>query len=176
MNLEKILSVTNGHLNAENSLVFPLLRRYYLKGYRVVLPGNTPDGTVRGLLFCRPSDGKVSFHLYGVHFHQPFRKDCPVIVVKSYLDFVAVKEVSGEIGVNPVLAAASIEEAAVRYDLEGFKVDRPVYGRFLLLPVEEFGGLWKMKLKYPKTFRYRLLRLMEQAAELENEFLRLSEI
>lgn len=96
--------------------------------------------------------------------------------MKSYLDFVAVKEVSGEIGVNPVLAAASIEEAAVRYDLEGFKVDRPVYGRFLLLPVEEFGGLWKMKLKYPKTFRYRLLRLMEQAAELENEFLRLSEI
>ena len=172
MSPKEVLEKTGGVLTAENSFLSPVLRGYYLRGYRVILPGNIPEGDVKGLLFCRPDDGQVAYYDLGVHFAS-FRKDSPSVIVKNYLDFVALRGIAEEVGINPVLVAVSLGELARSYNLFGFKVDRPDYGKFLVLPVEEKGGLWKLREDSPSAFKEKLLALVDAANELDEELLQL---
>lgn|GEM_PF-3800523 len=169
MNPKSVIEKTGGVLSQENSLIFPVLRNYYLRGYRVILPANLPSGEVKGLLFCRPMDGKVSGYNFWVHFRLPFREVC--VVVKNYLDFIALSEIADELEFTPVLTAGSIRITSRIWNLRGFKVDRPDYGRFLVLPVEERGGLWKLKERNPSRFRERFLDLIESASELDEDLM-----
>lgn len=165
--LEELLNVIGGELSEKNSLLSPVLRKQYVEGYVKVLPANTPDGKVRGVLFCHPGTGKVRFYGFSVHFRLPLKETC--IVVKNYLDYVAVSSLSEELEFTPVLTAGPVGLTSLIWNLSGYKVDRPDYGRFFVLPVEEQAGLWKAYLQGPQSFKERLLDLIDAAADLDEE-------
>lgn len=163
--VERILEITKGTITEEVSFASPVLRRFYLEGYTTVLPARAPDRKTRGLLFCSPLTGKVKFYLFAVHVGDG--EGDSYLVVKNYLDFVAASEVAEEFGVIPVLTAASISRTARIFDMSGYKVGNPDYGRFLVLPAED-GQLWEMRRSSPARFKERFLELVEYAGELSD--------
>jgi len=165
--LGDLLSKIGGELTYENSFLSPVVRNYYLQGYRKVLPANTPDGKVRGVLFCHPETGEVRHYLFSVHFGRTTR-DGVFFVVKNYLDFLAVSALSDELNFVPVLTSGPIGLTTLIWNLEGLKVDKPDYERYVVIPVEEKRGLWRLYSESPSSFEERLLELIREAEEIDD--------
>jgi len=171
--VRKILDATGAFISEEVSFTSPVLRRLYLQGYKAVLPARAPDRKLRGLLFCSPLTGAVRFYLFAVHVGEG--EGDSYLVVRNYLDYLAVSEIAEEFGIVPVLTGTSIGRTARIFEMTGYKVGSPDYGRFLLLPVED-GQLWEMKRSSPGRFKERFLELVEAAGELSDEKARIENL
>ena len=166
--VEELLEFLGDSITEEKSFASPVLRKLYLTNFRKILPAQTPDGKVRGILFCNQDTGEVKSYLFCVHFPEKGEVYC---VVKNYLDFLAVKSVAEKFGFVPVLTAGPIETTAKIWKMEGYKVDRPGYGKFIVLPVAGNGELWKYRVE--GVLEDKLFELMEQADQLTDDLLRL---
>jgi len=126
---------------------------------------------LRGLLFCSRDSGKVKPYLFSVHVGDG--KGDQFLVVKNYLDFVAVSVLSDELCLVPVLTATSIGRTARIFRMEGWKVGAPDYGRFYVLPAEN-GQLWEEYRNSPHRWGEKLLKLLDSAVEIAELRLELS--